>query len=67
MRVERADRALQESGLQFHSQRMKLYQANKLSDHSMREKSWICVELDTREKVVQEDRVKSLQEMEELK
>ena len=37
LRVESADRALQESGLQLDSQRMELYPANHFSDHSMRE------------------------------
>ena len=47
--VECADRALQESGMQLHSQRMDLYQANQLSDQSQREKSRLCTELDRRE------------------
>ena len=51
--VESADGALQESGLQFHSQRMEHHQANQLSDHFQREKSWPCAELDR--KVLQED------------
>ena len=34
LRVESAATALQESGLQLHPQRMELYQANQLSDHS---------------------------------
>ena len=37
LRVGSADRALQESGLQLHSQRMELHQANQFSDHSQRD------------------------------
>ena len=47
--------ALQESGLHLHSQRMELYQANQLSDHSQREKSWLCTELDRPEGFLQEN------------
>ena len=67
LRVERAHRALQESGLQLHSQRMELYQENQLFDHSKREKNRLCTELDRRERVLQEDRMRTLQEIEELK
>ena len=42
LRVDIADRALQESGLQLHSQRMELFQANRLYDYSMREKNCLC-------------------------
>ena len=37
LRVESVDRALHEPGLQLHSQRMQLHQANQLSAHSERE------------------------------
>ena len=37
LRVEFADRALHESGMQLHSPRMELYQADRLSDCSKRE------------------------------
>ena len=50
LRIESADRALQETGLQLHSQRMELYQANHLSDHSKREKNWLCTEMDKKGK-----------------
>ena len=46
---------------------MELYQAKKLSDHSQRQKSWLWTESDRREKVLQEDRTRCLQEIEELK
>ena len=36
-RVEFEDRALHESGMQLHSPRMELYQADQLSDYSKRE------------------------------
>ena len=65
LRVESADRALQESGRQLHSQMMELYQANPLSDHSEREEL-TRTELDRRERVLQEDRMRSLQEIAEL-
>ena len=66
LRVESAG-SLQESRAQGHFQMMKLYQANQLSDHSQIEKSWMYTELDRREGVLQEDRVRCLQEIEELK
>ena len=40
LRVETADRALHESGIQLHSQRMEFYQTKQLSDQSHKEKSW---------------------------
>ena len=53
--------------MQLHSQRVELFQANQLSYHSQREKSWLCTELDRKERFLQEDRMKSLHEIEELK
>ena len=67
LRVQCADRALHESSMQLQSQRMELHQANQLSDHSQREKSWLCTELDRKERLLQEDRMRSLQEKQELK
>ena len=55
------------SGKLLQSQRTELYQANQLSDHSQREKSWLCTELDRKEVFLREDRVRSLQEIQELK
>ena len=49
LRVQCADRALHESGMQLQSQRMELYQPNQVSDHSQREKSWPHTELDRKE------------------
>ena len=63
-RVESADRALHESGLQLHSQRNS---SKRISYHSRREKDWQCTELERRERVLQEDCVGNLQEMEEFK
>ena len=37
LRVESTDRALHESSMQLHSQRMEPYQANQLTDQSRRE------------------------------
>ena len=67
LRVQCADRALHESGMQLQSQRMELYQANQLSDHSQREKSWPHTQLDREERLLPEDRMRSLQEIQELK
>ena len=50
LRFETADRALQDSGLQLHFQRIELHQANQLSHHSKREKKWPCTELKRRER-----------------
>ena len=44
------ERTLHESCLQLQSQRMELYQMNQLSDHSQREKSWLCTEFDRTER-----------------
>ena len=46
---------------------MDLYQANQLTDQSRREKSWLCEESEMRNRVFQEDRVKSYQERQALK
>ena len=67
LRDQCADRALHESGMQLQSQRMELYHANQLSDHSQREKSWPHTELDRKERLLPEDRMRSLQEIQELK
>ena len=64
--VENAGRDLHESGLQLHSPRMELYQAIQLSDQSQRAKCWLCTELDRNERFLQEGRMKSLEEIEEL-
>ena len=66
-RVESAGRALHESHLQLHFQCMGLHQANQLSDHPKKLKDWLCTELEKRERALQENRMKNLQETEELK
>ena len=60
LRVESADRVLQGPVQQLCSQRMEFYQANQLSDHSKREKNWLCTELENRERVLQETRMRTL-------
>ena len=66
-KMQSADRALHGSGFQLHSQRMELYQANQLTDQSQKEKSWLCTDLEMREGDPQEDRLKSYQELQDLK
>ena len=63
LKVECADRALHETGMQLHSQRMELYQANQFSDHSQREESWLCTELDRKERFLQDDRMRGLKKV----
>ena len=46
---------------------MELYQANQLTDQSQKEKSWLCTDLEMRKRALQEDRVKSYQEIEDLR
>ena len=46
---------------------MERYQANQLTDQSHREKSWLCTELEMRDRALQEDRVISEEETQELK
>ena len=65
--MQSADRALHGSGIQLHSQRMELYQANQSTDQPQKEKSWLCTDLEMRERALQEDRVKSYQEIQDLK
>ena len=36
-------------------------------DHAQRKKSWVCTELARKDRALQEDRMRNLQEMEELK
>ena len=67
VRVESAGRALIESSLQVHSQRMELHQAKQSYDHSWREKGWLRTDLEDRERALQESRIRTLQDMEELK
>ena len=67
LRVESADRALRESSLQIHSQRIEHYQANQSHGHSRREKVWLHTELEDRERARQETHIRTLGELEELK
>ena len=67
LRVESADKAPRKSSLKIHSQRMELHQAIHSSDSSRREKDWLYTELQERERALQETRVRTLQEMEDLK
>ena len=46
--MRNSDVALYETGMQFQSQRMELYQANQLTDQTRREKSWLCDEVEMR-------------------
>ena len=66
-KMQSADRALHESGIQLQSQEMDLYQANQLTDQSRREKGWHCEESEMRNRAFQDDRVKSYQERLELR
>ena len=52
-RIESEDRPLRASNPRIHSQRTELYQANQSSDHSRREKDWLCIELEERERALQ--------------
>ena len=62
-----AGRALQESGIQLHSQRRELHQAIQSTDQSQREKIFLCTELEMRDRALQEDHTRSYQEIDELK
>ena len=64
--MRNSDVALYETGMQFQSQRMELYQANQLTDQTRREKSWLCDEVEMRNRAFQEHRARSCQEIEEL-
>ena len=59
------DSALYASGIQLQSQRMEFHQANQLTDQSQRENSWLCNELEMRDKAFQEDRARRYREIEE--
>ena len=67
LRLESADRALRESDLQIQSQRPELYQATQSSGYIRREKDWLFSDLEERERILQEARLRTLQEMEEVK
>ena len=63
--MRNADPALSETGMQFQSQRMELYQANQLTDQTRSERSWVCDELEMRNRAFQEDRARNCHEIEE--
>ena len=64
-RVESADRVSVNQAYGFI--RMELNQANPSDHHSRREGDWLQTELEDRERALQETRIGTLQEMEELK
>ena len=55
-KMQNADRALFETGIQLQSHWMELYQANPLTDKTQGEKSWLCNELEMKNRAFQEDR-----------
>ena len=64
-KMQNADRALYDTGFQLQSQRMDLDQANQLTNQTQKEKSWLCDELDRRNKAFHADRSRSCQEIED--
>ena len=58
--MRNSDVALYETGMQFQSQRMELYQANQLTDQTRRD------EVEMKNRAFQENRARSCQEIEEL-
>ena len=66
-RMQGADRALYETGIQLQSQRMEFSQANQLTGQTQREKSWLCNESEMKNRAFQGDRARSSQEFEELR
>ena len=58
--MRNADIALCETGMQP-------YQANRLTDRPRMEKSYLCDELEMRNRALQEDRARNCQEIEELR
>ena len=58
-RIRDADITLYETGMQLQSQRLELYRANQLTDQTRREKSWLCEELEMRNRTFQEDRARN--------
>ena len=64
--MRNADIALYDTGRQLQSQRIKLYQANQLTDQTRREKSWLCDEQEMKNRAFQEDRARNCQAIEEF-
>ena len=65
LKMQCSNRAPHEPGIQFHSQRMELHQVNQSDDHSQKEKSWSCTELEMTDRALEEERTKRYQEIEE--
>ena len=55
------------AGRQLESSNMELYQANQLTDQARRVKSWLCEEVEIRNRTFQEDRARDCQYIEELR
>ena len=55
------------AGRQLESSNMELYQANQLTDQAQRVKSWLCEEVEIRNRAFQEDRARDCQYIEELR
>ena len=66
-RMRNADFAHHETGMQLQSHKMELYQANQLTDQTRSEESWLCDELEMRNRAFQEDHERNCQEIEELR
>ena len=64
-KMRNADPALSETGMQLQSKRTELYQANQLTDQTRRERSWVCHELEMRNRAFQENRDRNCHEIEE--
>ena len=60
-KMQNADRALYETGKELQSQRVELNQANQLTDQTRGEKSWLCDEIEMRNKAFREDRARRCQ------
>ena len=58
-KMQIADRALYEIGIQLQSQRMELYQANQQTDQNPTEKSWLRNEQEMRNRKIVQEVVKS--------
>ena len=52
--------------MQLQSKRMELNQANQLTDQIRREKSWLCDELEMRNRAFKEERASNSAEIEEF-
>ena len=57
--MRNSDVALYETGMQFQSQRMELYQANQLTDQTRRKKSWLCDEMEMKNRAFQENHARN--------